>query len=120
MAREASARYADMPALADDLAAYVEGRVVRTYETGAWAEAKKWVRRNKPLALSLAGAVVLLVIGLVSTSVLKAQSDAKTAQVMRLSDAKLLQELLAEADELWPAHPDKTPRSRRGSSARER
>ena len=71
MAREVSARYADMSELAGDLAAFVEGRVVRAYETGAWAETRKWVRRNKPLAASLAGIVFVLAIGLASTSVLE-------------------------------------------------
>ena len=43
----ARTRYAGQVELAEDLRAYLEGRVVRAYETGAWAEAQKWVRRNK-------------------------------------------------------------------------
>jgi serine/threonine protein kinase/formylglycine-generating enzyme required for sulfatase activity len=156
MARAAGARYPDMAALAADLSAFIEGRVVRAYESGAWAEARKWVLRNRPLAASLAAALLLLVVGLVSSLLLKAQSDAnaeradnkakeaqdnlaiarsnekeaktnlalaqrneaeakqqqqraeaETAKVLRLSDVKVLQELEREADELWPAYPDK-------------
>jgi serine/threonine protein kinase/formylglycine-generating enzyme required for sulfatase activity len=156
MAREAKLRYPDMAALADDFSAFIEGRVVGAYESGAWAEARKWVRRNKPLAASLAGTFLLLVVGLVSSLLLKAQSDSnaeradakaqeardnlviaqrneqeatanatlarrneaeakaqqqraesETAKVLRLSDVKVLQELQREADELWPAYPDK-------------
>jgi serine/threonine protein kinase/formylglycine-generating enzyme required for sulfatase activity len=163
MARDVPARYSDMSALAGDLSAYVEGRVVHAYETGAWAEARKWVRRNRPLAASLLAAVVVLVVGLVSSLLLKAKSDAnaeesrlnarradakaqeaeanlelaqqneveakaqraqaesersraeeiarlaraETAKVLRLSDVKVLQELEADADKLWPPHPDR-------------
>src|SRR6185436_17631447 len=64
MAREIGERYRDMSELAKDLAAFIEGRVVAAHQTGAWAETKKWVQRNRPLAASLASAVLLLVVGL--------------------------------------------------------
>jgi len=54
MARNLVDRYADMQELADDLRAFLEGRVVSAYETGAIAEFRKWVRRNKGMAGSLA------------------------------------------------------------------
>jgi len=76
MAREAADRYADMEALADDLRAYLEGRVVRAYETGALAEARKWVRRNRALAASLAAGLLALVGGLVASLVLQQRADA--------------------------------------------
>jgi len=109
MSREVSRRYPDMSAFSADLTAYVEGRVVQAYETGAWAEARKWVRRNKPLAGSLAAVVILLILGIVSSLVQQRRAEAETAKVLRLSDVKVLQELEAEADELWPAHPDRIP-----------
>ena len=46
--------------LAEDLRAYLEDRVVARVRDGRVAEARKWVQRNKPLAASLAAAVVLL------------------------------------------------------------
>ena len=120
MAREPGQRYADMSALAADLSAYIEGRVVHAYETGAWAEARKWVLRNKPLAVAMATAVLLLVVGLISSLLLRARSDRnaeraeaservareETAKVLRLSDAKVLQELEQAADAVWPAYPE--------------
>ncbi len=75
MAREASQRYADTLALAEDLRAFLEHRVVGAYETGAWAEARKWVQRNRPLAASLATALLLLVAGLTASLVYKARAD---------------------------------------------
>jgi WD40 repeat protein len=66
MAREPALRYRDTLELASDLRAYLEGRVVRAYEAGAWAEARKWVARNKGLAASVAAAGIALVYGAVA------------------------------------------------------
>ncbi len=62
MARDATARYPTMQHMADDLRAFLEGRVVRTYETGALAEARKWVVRNKGSAAVLAMAFLALAV----------------------------------------------------------
>lgn len=58
MARGQAQRYQSMREMADDLRAYLENRVVRAYQTGAWAELKKWVKRNRGLAV--ASTLVLL------------------------------------------------------------
>ncbi len=63
MARELTDRYPSMDALAEDLRAYLEGRVVRAYETGAVAEFRKWVSRNKGTAAAIAGLLLLAVGG---------------------------------------------------------
>ena len=60
MAREPEDRYAGMLALAEDLRAFIEGHVVRAYESGAVAEFRKWVRRNKTAAFFIATSVVLV------------------------------------------------------------
>ena len=61
-------RYPSMIELAEDLRAYLEGRVVQAYASGAWAELRKWVRRN-PVVATLGGALVAsVVIGLVVIS----------------------------------------------------
>lgn len=83
MAREPEDRYADMLGLAEDLRAYLENRVVQAYQTGAVAEARKWVRRNRPLAASIAAGILALVAGLVASLALKAQSDANAEQAGR-------------------------------------
>lgn len=75
MAREQEDRYPDMLALAEDLRAYLEHRVVRAYQTGAVAEARKWIRRNKPLAASIAAGILALLAGLASSLALKNRSD---------------------------------------------
>ncbi len=60
MARKPEQRYASTLALAEDLQAYVEGRVVSAYEGGAAAEFKKWVVRNKGMAVATAAAVLAI------------------------------------------------------------
>jgi WD40 repeat protein/serine/threonine protein kinase len=59
MAREKRNRYASSLDLAEDLQAFLDHRVVRAYRTGAVAEFKSWVTRNKALA-SVAGVAALL------------------------------------------------------------
>lgn len=63
MAREPAARYADMLAMSDDLRAWLEGRVVRAYEQGAFAQFRKWVRRNRALAGSIFLALMIVLLG---------------------------------------------------------
>jgi formylglycine-generating enzyme required for sulfatase activity/serine/threonine protein kinase len=104
MAREIAERYPDVQALAADLSAYLEHRVVSAYETGAWAEAKKWVQRNKPLAASLAAGVVLLAGGLAASLAFKARADANAGLAAEnekdaLAQARLAEDNAAEAAE---------------------
>jgi serine/threonine-protein kinase len=103
MARDASRRYPDMSALGGDLSAYLEGRVVRAYETGAWAEARKWMGRNKPLATSLATAILVLAGGLLASTSLwvRAENNASRAEreVARAVEVKsILAQMLESVD----------------------
>ncbi|MFO0980782.1 MAG: serine/threonine-protein kinase [Planctomycetota bacterium] len=72
MARTIAARYPTMGALANDLRAYLEGRVVRAYETGAVAEFRKWVKRNRGMAGAIAAALLFSIAGLASTAYVQA------------------------------------------------
>lgn len=64
MARDKSVRYQTMLEMAGDLRAFLENRVVKAYRTGAAAELKKWVVRNRGLAASSALAVLVALGGL--------------------------------------------------------
>ncbi len=85
MARMPQDRYPDMLALSEDLRAFLEGRVVAAFEVGAIAEARKWVRRNRPLAAALAATLLALAVGLAASLVLanKAARNATLAEVRR-------------------------------------
>ncbi len=124
MAREPSARYPDTLEFAADLRAYLEHRVVAAYETGAVAELRKWIARNRSLAAALASAIAILIAAVVVSSSLfflakresdRADSKASEAEnerriaaqraddVLSLSAARDLAELVDRADLLWPA-----------------
>ncbi len=68
MARDPRERYASMGEFARDLRAFLDGRVVAAHDESAWAQAAKWVARNRALSSSLAAALVILVAGLVLTT----------------------------------------------------
>jgi len=75
MSRKPIDRYADMGEMATDLRAFLEGRVVRAYKTGAVAEFQTWVKRNRGTAGSIAAGFVIAIGGLVSTAVVQARSN---------------------------------------------
>ncbi|MBX3744028.1 MAG: protein kinase [Verrucomicrobiae bacterium] len=61
MNRKAPARYPSATELAEDLQAWIEGRVVRAHRTGALAELKAWILRNRLAAFSQAAAAMVIV-----------------------------------------------------------
>jgi hypothetical protein len=88
MARDASQRYPSTRALAEDLRAYLERRVVGAYEVGSWAETKKWVQRNRGLATAVVGIAVLLASALwVSLTLLGRAREAEAAAKERALEA---------------------------------
>ena len=127
MDRDRSKRYADMGALAEDLSAFIEGRVVHAYETGAWAESRKWVRRNRSLAAALALVLVLLAGGLGASLFYKSRADRSAAVAVQRADEATrrladfnrvslsvdLEEMTAAAEDLWPATSAKADEMRR-------
>ena len=154
MARDPEQRYPDTLALAEDLRAYLEHRVVKAHQTGAYAELKKWVERNTALAAASAALVLALIVGLAASSSLyveaknnaeraernatsahenelralageelakkeKERADQKTEEaerrtedLLRLSTLQDLDDLVEEADGLWPALPENVERYR--------
>ena len=113
MERDWHDRYADMSELAADLGAFMEHRVVHAYETGAVAELKKWVSRNKGLAVACSATIVLAIGGLGTIGYIEAKgreiAETEHANVLRLAAFQVLAELKQEADLLWPATPERIP-----------
>lgn len=103
MAREPESRYADMAALAEDLRAFLESRVVAAYATGPWAEFKSWVRRNRTAA-TLAGA--LLVATILGTVGFTWYERRASNEIRLLLDAHLIRSCVRQLDEMWPPSPD--------------
>ena len=86
MARDREERYADTAALAADLRAFLGSQVVKAYRTGALVELKLWIKRNRPLAASLAAAVLILVAGIAGTTVF-AKRAAENLTVAQANEA---------------------------------
>jgi formylglycine-generating enzyme required for sulfatase activity len=102
LARESTARYADMGELAADLRAFLEGRVVRAHARGAWAELQKWIGRNRALAGALAVIVLLCTLAF---SLALVNARARHDELVRLADARRLADLAAGEEQLLPATP---------------
>lgn len=120
MARDRSRRYDTMDALAADLRAFLEQRVVAAYRTGALAEARAWVRRNRGLALTASiGAALLVGVGGYAHSRVRDErnkaitaadaADRERQNVLRLADSKRLEDLVDRQESLWPSLPQHVP-----------
>jgi len=79
MAGDPDERYQTVMQMADDLQAWMEGRVVHAYESGAWARVRKWGKRNRVLVQSLV-AVLVVSAGVV---VLQQQSTIRQVNAKR-------------------------------------
>ncbi len=82
MARSIGARYLSMKALARDLSDFLEGRVVRTYRTGAWAELKTWVVRNRHAAVASSLFLATLFGGFATSTTLFVRVSAKEREAV--------------------------------------
>lgn len=79
MQRSPDARYQNAGEFADDLQAWLDRRVVRAHRTGAMAELKSWILRNRLAAFSQAAGVSLLVLGLLTVITVQNRSSARIA-----------------------------------------
>ncbi|NOT29767.1 MAG: SUMF1/EgtB/PvdO family nonheme iron enzyme, partial [Planctomycetes bacterium] len=100
-------RYPGMGALAEDLRAFLEGRVVRAHATGPLVELRKWVGRNRSFAGVLLALGASLFAGLFASQAFFLEARAERDRVLRLADGKRLAELVANAATLWPATPER-------------
>ncbi len=89
MARGPDQRYSDVGELAEDLRSFLEGRVVRAYRTGAVIELRKWIERNRGVAASLLGVLVVVITSAIGiTSVHAAGRQRTETERMRAAEAE--------------------------------
>ncbi|NQU47686.1 MAG: SUMF1/EgtB/PvdO family nonheme iron enzyme [Planctomycetes bacterium] len=103
MARVPSDRFQGVSDLANDLRAYLENRVVRAHQTGAWVELKKWVARNKGIAASVALATVAAFSALLSINRLNAMELESSQRTVNNAELDRLHKAGAS---LWYVGPD--------------
>jgi serine/threonine-protein kinase len=96
MAREKVGRYPTSLDLAEDLQAYLDNRVVKAYRTGAVAELKSWVARNRRLASVAGMAAVLVILAAVAVMVQQQRSNARLWLNAYAADMKAAQIALEE------------------------
>ncbi len=88
MQRRKQDRYQTMTEMAEDLRAYLENRVVRAHQTGAAAELKKWVARNRRTAIAIgAGASIALALLLAVVGVQSAANKNLSAKNVEIVNA---------------------------------
>ncbi|MAB78742.1 MAG: hypothetical protein CMJ89_05245 [Planctomycetes bacterium] len=113
MARQREDRYADMFELSEDLRAYLENRVVRAYATGPLVELRKWVVRNKAVAVAGLLGFLLILVGLVAglqrEKRLLAEEYAQDYRLLLTYAQSEENALRVDSSEMWPAIPDKIP-----------
>jgi serine/threonine protein kinase len=73
MRRDPRQRYASMQALADELRAYLENRVVHAYSSGPLVELRKWIARNRGTAAGLALSLLVTLGGVLVYAIKEAQ-----------------------------------------------
>ncbi|MFT7464042.1 MAG: WD40 repeat protein/serine/threonine protein kinase [Pseudohongiellaceae bacterium] len=89
MARKVADRYPDLSLMADELDAFLEGRVVQAYSTGAIAQLKKWVGRHRAVAALMVTVIAAITIALLFTLDLNADLTQRTEQ-LRLRERQLV------------------------------
>jgi hypothetical protein len=109
--KQPTKRYASAAALADDLAAYLDGRDIRARPVGPLERAMRWVRR-RPAAAALVGlAIVAMLAGVAGVRtarqrVLEARLDGLVANLLTADGSRvagLLGEIKAYGAEAGPA-----------------
>ncbi len=88
MARDPRQRYPDTRDLGEDLAAFLEHRVVSAYRTGPLIELRKWIDRNRALAATLAAAFVLTLGGAAGIAVVAERGREAEAAAKREVERK--------------------------------
>lgn len=110
MAREVPDRYSSADALARELRAYIEGRVVKAHETGWLPELRSFVRRHAIASSLVSLALVAMLVAILA--LVDALDDARSANAERdVAQTKRFREFLGRAVDRgdWQTVLDATP-----------
>ena len=108
--KDPARRYASVLELAADLRRYLAHEPVLARAPSKSYLARKFVQRNKTVVAALSAIVLVLVLGIVGTSWQAARAERVAGDVLRLSALQKLEDLVAEADALWPPFPENVER----------
>ena len=102
MARAPERRYQDMSAMAEDLRAFLEGRVVGAMRTGPLGELRKWTQRNPAATAACALALALLAFASFFVSNQRVLAAEKSLSRELASDQHLFDALAHQVEQLLP------------------
>ncbi len=106
LARETAQRYQTAAAFADDLARVLAHEPIQARPAGAWTRLLRFGEREPALATTLIGLLLVLGVGLATTTWFWRRESRALADVVRLQDLKLARELRTREGSLWPARPE--------------
>ncbi len=114
--KERTRRYATASELADDLRRYLSNEPVVAGPPTRRYRLRKFVRRNRVPVLAGTAVALAVVLGLITSTTLFFQNrasrrvaEAQRDQILRLSDANVLAQLVGAVDDLRPPLPAKIP-----------
>jgi len=86
--KDPGARYATAGSLAEDLRRAADGRTVAARPVGTLGRARRWARRNKPIAGAIAAAATVVILAAVGNFiVIRRQRDAAIELLLRVAPA---------------------------------
>lgn len=113
--RDPERRYPTAAAMAEDLRRFRAHEPILAHAPSQMYRFRKLVRRNRAIAAAFAASSLVLAAAtaLTAKEMLAAErerdvAEARAEEVLRLSAFQDLEELIARADDLWPAHPEQT------------
>ncbi|MFO0983385.1 MAG: bifunctional serine/threonine-protein kinase/formylglycine-generating enzyme family protein [Planctomycetota bacterium] len=104
--KDRARRYQAASDLAADLQRFLNQETVLARPVTRTYRLRKFVRRNRAAVLGVVGMFVALTIGLINTLAAERRARFDRDAALSLADAQRLQELITEADALWPRRPE--------------
>ena len=113
LAEDRELRYPSVSELLADLERHLRGDAVLARGPSVGYRLRCLVRRHRAFFSGIAAACLALILGLVVSTHFYIESRTQRTEVLRLSDRELLDRVLREADQIWPAHPENIDRMER-------
>ncbi len=105
--KERDRRYQSCAEFSADLRRFLNEEPIRARPVSNWYRFRKFARRNRALVAGIAGVILALAVGLTaSVRAIRLQKE-RLDDFRRLADTRELAQLLARAEWLWPARPEK-------------
>ncbi len=107
LAEDREQRYSSVSELLADLDRHLRGEAVLARGASFSYRLGRLVQRHRAFFGAVTAVFLALILGLVVSTHFYFESQGKSDQLLRLSDRELLARVLREADEIWPAQPQK-------------